>query len=103
ADFARAARLADVLSEKKPGDILTFAVLRDGKEVQVRARLAERERGPRGDFGPPPLWQKDTFRLGVVLFEFSDVKHNARETVQEWDEALFSHGKLVAGSLYDYL
>src|SRR5262249_7164731 len=53
-DFTRAGRLADVLSEKRPGDIITFAVLRDGKEVQLKATLAaEREggRGPRGDFG----------------------------------------------------
>jgi M6 family metalloprotease-like protein len=105
-EFTRAARLADVLSEKRPGDILVFAVRRDDKEVQLRATLAtqprEGGRGPRGDFGPPPPWTKNTFRLGVVLFEFPDVKHNAKATAKDWDEAIFSCNKTSPGSLADY-
>jgi M6 family metalloprotease-like protein len=115
ADFARASRLADVLAEKKAGDILTFAVRRDGKEVVLKATLAA-ERGGRGGFDgtvtASGIWTKDVFRLAIVGIEFPDVKHNAKVPLKEWEEALFSKGsyrektnttgQAVHGSLNDY-
>src|SRR5262249_25863806 len=113
-DLARASRLADVLAERKPGDTLAFAVRRDGKEVVLKATLAaERGRdGGRGDGPPVGLWRKDVFRLAVVGIEFPDVKHNAKVTAKDWEEALFSRksydqkasatGQPVHGSLNDY-
>jgi M6 family metalloprotease-like protein len=113
AEFTRASRLADVLAEKKAGDILAFAVRRDGKEVVLKATLgAERGGGGPGGPGPAAPWGKDVFRLAVVGIEFPDVKHNAKATPKEWEAALFSKGSYrgkngvtgqpVYGSLNDY-
>jgi M6 family metalloprotease-like protein len=111
------AALADVLAQKKPADELTMTVLRGGKEMELKAKLTlERDRGGRGGFGgrpagPPPLWTKAVFRLAVVPFEFSDVKHNAKVPLKEWEDLLFSRasytkvnatGQPVHGSLNDY-
>lgn len=109
-EFVRGAGLPDLLAEKKPGDVLAFTLRRDGKDVEVKATLVA-ERGRFGDFGPPPLWRKDVFRLAVVPFEFPDVKHHDKNTPAEWDKALFSTGvykdknatgQAVYGSLNDY-
>jgi M6 family metalloprotease-like protein len=117
AEFAQASRLGDVLAEKKAGDVLAFAVHRDGKEVVLKATLGAEGggRGGRGGpdgAGPPALWTKDVFRLAVVGIEFPDVKHNAKAPPKEWEEALFSKagyrgkssatGQTVYGSLNDY-
>ncbi|HEX5272290.1 MAG TPA: PDZ domain-containing protein [Gemmataceae bacterium] len=115
AEFKAASRLADVLAEKRPGDVLAFAVRRDGKEVVLKATLGG-ERGGRGGFdgggGPAAPWKKDVFRLAVVGIEFPDVKHNAKVPTKGWEEALFSKGTYrgksgatgqpVYGSLNDY-
>jgi M6 family metalloprotease-like protein len=116
-DLMRAAVLSDILSEKRPGDTLTLVVRRDDKEVELTAKLAGgRGRGPGGFSrdGPPPStpWKKELFRLAVVLIEFPDIKHNAKVTAKDWDEAVFSRksytktsatGQAVHGSLNDYL
>jgi M6 family metalloprotease-like protein len=117
AEFTRPSKLDDLLSEKKPGDALTLTVRRDGKDIDLKATLGERGRaggrdGAR-DFGPPPLWTKEVFRLAVVGIDFADIKHNAKVPTQEWEDALFSHGTYrgkmnatgqeVFGSLNDWL
>ena len=111
-EFARSAQLTNLLAEKKPGDVLVLTVRRDGKDVELKATLAERSRDGTRDFGATPLWKKDVFRLAVVGIEFPDVKHNAKVPTKEWDEALFSKGsytgkmsatgQAVHGSLNDY-
>ncbi|MFO0809956.1 MAG: M6 family metalloprotease domain-containing protein [Gemmataceae bacterium] len=125
-DFSRTGRLADLLYEKKPGDVLTVVVRREDKEVELKVTLAyERtEGGPgggrgRGGFiraggGEPPAtpWKKDVFRLAVVPIEFTDIKHSAKVPTKEWEDALFSRdtyrkkssatGQPVHGSLNDY-
>jgi len=117
-DFTRAARLTDILSEKKPGDVLTLAVRRDGKDVELKARLTlDRERPARGGREGPPSgpWRKEVLRLAVVCIEFSNVKHNGKVPLKEWEEAFFSRGRYagkknatgqpdrpVQGSLSDY-
>ena len=114
----QSSRLLDVLSEKKPGDVVTLSVRRDGKDVELKATLSGDRggRGPRGGGrgGPAvfPLWKKDVFRLAVICLEFSDVKHNAKVTTKDWEDAIFSRGtykdkknatgQSVAGSLNDY-
>ncbi len=119
-ELRRATRLADVLSEKKPGDTLTFVVRRDGKEVELKATLAAEQRGggrggppfDRGGAAPAEPWKKPAFRLAVVCVEFPDVKHNAKVPTREWEEVFFSRnvyvgkesatGQAVHGSLNDY-
>jgi M6 family metalloprotease-like protein len=68
--------------------------------------------GKGGGAGPLTLWRKPVMRVGVVGIEFSDVKHNAKVTSKDWQEALFSKatytdtqnptGQAVHGSLNDY-
>jgi M6 family metalloprotease-like protein len=114
ADFTRAGRLTDILTEKRPGDMLTFVVRRDGQEITLKATLvADRgdaggrgarggrggptgpggrggRGGPGGDGPPTDIWKKPVFRVAVVAIEFPDVKHNAKVPAQEWEEAFFS-------------
>jgi M6 family metalloprotease-like protein len=109
-DIVRASRLTDLLSEKKPGDVLTLAVRRDGKEIELKAKLSGDRRG-RGEDAAPVVWKKELFRLAVVCIEFPDVKHNGKGAPAEWEKALFSKGEYrdksatgqaVHGSLNDY-
>jgi M6 family metalloprotease-like protein len=108
--------LNDLLAERKPGDTLALLLRRDGKETEVKVQLGD-ERFTRGRFGtretaPLPLWKKDLYRLAVVGIEYPDVKHNAKITKEEWEQALFSRnqyskkenatGQPVHGSLNDY-
>jgi M6 family metalloprotease-like protein len=118
AEFTRASRLGDVMAEKRAGDVLAFAVRRDGQEVVLKATLAADTGGSRGGrggpdgAGPPSLWTRDVFRLAVVGIEFPDVKHNAKAPPREWEEALLSRGgsrqkagssgQTSSGSLNDY-
>lgn len=112
----RSGRLADVLTEKKPGDTLALTLRRDDKEMDVTVTFtAERGRGGFGRGGGEPQsgpWKKDRFRVAVVPIEFTDVKHNAKVAVKDWEEALFSRdayarkanatGQQVYGSFADY-
>ncbi len=109
-EFRRAGRLTDLLGGKRPGDTLLVTVHRDGKDVELKATLTSDQRGR--EALAPVLWKKERFRLGVVLFEFPDVKHNAKVPAREWQELLFSRGvytmkenatgQKVYGSLADY-
>jgi M6 family metalloprotease-like protein len=117
ADFTRPSKLDDLLSEKKPGDALTLTVRREGKDIDLKATLGERGRTGGRDggrnFGPPPLWTKEVFRVAVIGIDFSDIKHNAKVPTREWEDALLSHGSYrgkmnatgqeVFGSLNDWL
>jgi len=117
ADFTRPSKLDDLLSEKKPGDTLMLTERRDGKDMELKATLGERGRaagrdGAR-DFGPPPLWTKEVFRLAIIGIDFSDIKHHTKVSSREWEDALLSHGTYrgkmnatgqeVFGSLNDWL
>jgi M6 family metalloprotease-like protein len=115
-ELTRASRLADVLAEKKVGDILAFAVRRDGKEVVLKATLGADGGGGRGGGREGTVTavarNREVFRLAVVGIEFPDVKHNAKVSLKEWEDALFSKGSYrgktsatgqpVYGSLNDY-
>ncbi len=59
-----------------------------------------------------PLWTKPEFRLAVIGIEYPDIKHNAKVSVADWEEALLGEGTYhakknaadqdVHGSLNDY-
>jgi M6 family metalloprotease-like protein len=115
-ELPRASRLTDLMSEKKPGDVLTFIVNRDKKDVEIKVTLTAERAGGRfgGGGGAPtiPLWKKDVFHIAVVGIEFGDVKHNPKITPAELEKALFSRrcysdksvtGQPVFGSLNDYV
>jgi M6 family metalloprotease-like protein len=138
-DFTTAAKLTEILTEKQPGNEFEVTVRRDGAEVVLRPKLAADQGGFRpGGAGAPgrpgqpgqpgqpgggqgrgqggqmtiPLWIKPEFRVAVIGIEFPDVKHNAKVSVSDWDEAWLGegtyHGKKsptdqdVRGSLNDY-
>ena len=56
-------------------------------------------------------WTKGVYRLGIILVEYPDEKHNTTITPKAWDESMFSHdkvynksstGQTAYGSMYDY-
>ena len=108
-------QVSDTISEKKPGDVVTVVVQRDGKTEEVKVTLgsdpATEERGA-GFFRGGSYWKKDVYRLAVVRIEYPDVKHNPKIEAKDWEEALFSKGTYakknsvtgqpVYGSLNDY-
>lgn len=133
ADLARGGRLNDVLASKRPGDSVTLAVRREGQELSLTATLtADRGeggpggggpggpgrggRGPGGGRGGDGLsttpWKKPVIRLALIGIEFTDIKHNDKVPISEWEMALFSRGTYqnrtnatgqnVHGSLSDY-
>src|SRR5262249_10140749 len=111
-EMTRASQLNDVLSDKRPGDTLAFVVRREGKDVEITARLSGGERGGAGGQrggrggggggggggfraggeGPAATgpWKKDVFRVAVVGIEFPDVKHNPKASLKDWEDAFFS-------------
>lgn len=122
-------RLVDALAGRKPDEVVSVSVLRDGKPVELKARLAQADaarraattttangaaRGRAGfGFGSrgPGVFKKDVLRVAVVGVEFADVKHNPKVTTQDWDRAFFSRnayleqsptGQPVYGSVNDY-
>ena len=110
------AKLNEVLSERKPGDVVTLTLLLAEKEVDLKVTLGEEDNNnPRGrnwDNRIGAYWQKEVYHLGVVCIEFPDVKHNEKIAGKDWDDSLFSRstykdkknatGQDVFGSLNDY-
>lgn len=110
--------LRELLSERKPGDMVTLTLLLAEKAVEYKVPLAATSlfsRGPGGsanwDSRLNNYWKKDVYRLAMVPIEFPDVKHNGKVSVADWEKALFSEhsyieksptGQTVYGSLRDY-
>ena len=112
--------LREAVQSRSAGDKLTLALTRDGKRVEASVTLAATsrplaapERGGRGKgfaFAGVSLWKKPTFRLGVVIIEYPDVKANKKITPRAWETAFFSSGtydrsptgEKAHGSLNDY-
>jgi M6 family metalloprotease-like protein len=121
-------KLNEALAAKKPDDIVTLTLLIAEKTVEMKVRLggerdpsAERRVGQGrggvippggGGFGfGPRYWTQSKFRLGIILVEYPDAKHNPTIMPRDWEEAMFSHGTYtknsitgqpVHGSMYDY-
>jgi M6 family metalloprotease-like protein len=110
-------QLIAVMSDKRPGDTVSVAVKRDGKDQDFKLRLAADQPGLdlRGLLPRPDrmlkIFKKDTYRLAVICIEFPDVKHNAKVAGKDWEKALFSKGEYltksptgqdVYGSMNDY-
>jgi M6 family metalloprotease-like protein len=119
APLTAGARLADALTEKRAGDTVMLTLLREGKQLELKARLSAEQGGKGGKGGfrkggwdtrAGMLWKKDVYRLAVVCVEYPDVQHNAKVTPKDWEKALFSRksyktsptGGTAYGSLNDY-
>jgi M6 family metalloprotease-like protein len=106
---------SDLMADRKPAETVTLTLLRDGKNLEVKAKLdgASEGGGKRGGWDSRTMtaWKKDLYRLAIVCIEYPDVKHNAKITDKDWENALFSRksytktsvtGQKVHGSLNDY-
>ncbi len=110
-------RIQATVGDKKPGDEVTLLLKREGKDVELKVKLAEERGFGRGgragawDTRQASLWKKDAFRLAIVLIEYPDVKHNPKISTFDWEQAHFSRGvyydksptgQQVYGSLNDF-
>lgn len=82
----------------------------------LRLQLAIEQSGRGGPGGGvderlPNFWKKDVYRLGVLLVEYPDAKHNAKIALKDWEDMFFSRGSYnetnatgqkVHGSMNDY-
>jgi len=129
-ELNRPGRLRDILDDKKPGDEVTFLVVQDKKEVELKATLTNERPMGKGGFGsggggggfgggggrfglgPPPLFKDAVLKVAIIGIEFPDTKHNAKVTPEELAKLVLSRDKYtgknatgdsVTGSLNDYL
>lgn len=119
--ISSASRLRELLGERKPNDTVVLTLLLAEKPVEYRVTLGAEEPsegrrgfgpgGPTGfDFRQPGYWRRDTYRLGVILIQYPDVKCNAKIPAKAWEDAFFSRdsykqtatGQPAFGSLADY-
>jgi M6 family metalloprotease-like protein len=120
--------LRQQVQQKDEGDIFPLKLSREGKTVELLARLSAvsrpmklsdamtfgggRRRGLVVDYTRPQgPWKKPVMRLALVGIEFADVKHNQQIKDADWEAAFFSTktytdksatGQPVFGSLNDY-
>jgi immune inhibitor A len=120
--------LRQQVQQKDEGDVFPLKVLREGKSVELIARLSAvsrpmklsdamsfgggRRRGLVVDYTRPQgPWKKPVMRLALVGIEFADVKHNQQIKDADWEAAFFSAktytdksatGQSVFGSVNDY-
>jgi len=112
-----ATKLADAITERKPGDVISLTLRWNKKEVEMKVTLAgEAVAGGGGKTGGwdnrlPNYWRKDVYRLAVIAVEYPDAKHNPKISRDDWEKSLFStgtytgkgpSGNTVYGSLNDY-
>ena len=115
-----ATSLSDQLMDKRPGEMATFTIVRAGQTLDLKIKLVESpDNNPRGGGNGPggwdsrrsSTWKKSVYRIGVVMIEYPDQKHNPKITTQDWTNSIFSDnsyretsatGSNVHGSLADY-
>jgi M6 family metalloprotease-like protein len=114
-------RLRTLLAKLKPGETVTLTLLLAEKPVDLKVKLEDPiptggGRGPGGgvaagfDMRAGNYWKKDKYRLAVILIDYPDVKHHAKNGAKAWNAALFSRneykqmptGQPAYGSLADY-
>ena len=118
--------LAELLDRKSPGETLPLVLSRQGKRVDLTARLTPLSRpkllsnqqterkGKGGNFDfRNKYWDKNkaVYRLGIILVEYPDEKHNAKIPPKAWEDSMFSKGtystknvtgQTVYGSMNDH-
>jgi M6 family metalloprotease-like protein len=115
-EIATADRLKEYLAAKKPDDQVTLTLLLAQKQVEMKVRLGAEGVAaggrPGGGFGRGmQYWTKDKYRVGIILIDYPDTKHNPKITPKAWEDALLSKGQTYQttatgqpahGSMYDY-
>ena len=114
-EVGEAKSVADVLLEKKPGDIVSVSYVRNNAVFKKDIKLEADD----SDGGAPGeekriltnIWKKPVFRLAIIGIDFSDTRHNDAIPAKEWEDAFFSRGvynnknatgQKVYGSMADY-
>lgn len=107
-------KLRELLASRKPDDLVTLTLLLADKAVELKVRLGAEDasdRRPMGFDTRTGYWTRPTYRIGIILVEYPDAKHNAKVPAKAWEEAMFSKGtytktsatgQQVFGSMYDY-
>ncbi|MBI3878470.1 MAG: M6 family metalloprotease domain-containing protein [Verrucomicrobia bacterium] len=110
-ELSESLSISDALAEHKPGDTVEFLVRRAEDEFTKKLQLAADDTGVPEEQRALKPWKKDVFRIGVILVEFPDVKHNDDVAPRDWSESYFSRGTYtktnalgvpVHGSMNDY-
>ena len=113
-DLGEAKLLADVLSEKKAGDVVNIHLRRKSAVIDTKATLINRKETdpvPEEERRELTTWKKPVFRIALIPIEFEDIRHNDKIALENWQEAFFSKGtynktnaldQAVYGSMNDY-
>jgi M6 family metalloprotease-like protein len=116
AELASADKLKQFLAAKKPDDTVTLTLLLAQKQVEMKVRLGaegatDGRRGGGWAGRGSNYWTKDKYRVGIILIDYPDVKHNPKIRPEAWQDALLSTGQTYKktatgqdayGSMYDY-
>ena len=106
--------ISQILEGKKPDDVVRVVVSRNGKVLNLEARLeldAADEVGKSWNDLDRKLFKKPVYKLAVIPVEFSDQKLNEKIKPSDWEDALFSTkkfndknatGQKVYGSMNDF-
>jgi M6 family metalloprotease-like protein len=108
-------KLRELVAAKKPGDTLTLTVAAPKnpveKTVVLGGELVVESRSFDTRKGGMRAWTKGVYRLGIILVEYPDEKHNATITPKAWEDSMFSKGtynkasvtgQTVYGSMFDH-
>ncbi|HVK15033.1 MAG TPA: M6 family metalloprotease domain-containing protein [Gemmataceae bacterium] len=115
-EIATADKLKEVLAAKKPDDQVTLTLLLAQKQVEMKVRLGAEgavtgQRAGGWSGRGSNYWTKDKYRVGMILIDYPDVKHNPKITAKAWEDALLSPGRTYKktatgqdahGSMHDY-
>jgi M6 family metalloprotease-like protein len=111
-DVSSTDKMEYILSQRKEGDTVALLLRRDGKDLEVKTKLATNTRNTeRTDFRGGRIFRKPLYKLAVIPIEYPDVKHNPKTTAYDYEQMLFSEGTFltknatgqqVYGSMNDY-
>ena len=106
--------ISPVLETKKPGQLVRVVISREGKALNLDARLdsdVADEGGKSWSDLDRKLFKKPVYKLAVIPVEFPDQKLNEKIKLSDWETLLFSTkifndknatGQKVYGSMNDY-
>ncbi len=107
-------KFRELMTDRKPGDIITCLIKKAKEELDVRITLGSERRGRISsgwDDRLPRGWRKPSYKLAILGIDYADVKHNKDIKDSDWNDSLFSIGKYfdksatgqkVYGSMNDY-
>src|SRR5262245_15070132 len=115
-------KLREALTGKRPDDTVTLTLVLAEKQVEMKLKLTAEGMGggPGAGFGRRAggwdargnrYWTKSTYKLGIILVEYPDTKHNEKIPPKAWEQSMFGQGgnykttatgQTAHGSMFDY-